>query len=119
MQNLFTRQQYEASKFSITGGTKELTLHSDFANGGTRAGVYNLYLNAGTGINFDLEAIGGTPTPSAVIAIEQVWVGGSFTMKGRPQGIDFLEQFGGFVFVSCLERSPRFSLAGKVLLIIV
>ncbi len=114
-------QQYEATKFSISGGTKELTLHADFANGGNRAGLFNLYLNAGTGINFDLLTIGGSPTPSAVIALEQVWVGGAFTMKGRPQGIDFLEQFGGFVFGtvsidSVYIQSQGWQVAGDVVL---
>lgn len=96
---------YEDSYLSITGGSKQMGLDAGFANGGNRAGLLNLYLNAGTGLFWNLTSIGGEPTPSAVLAIQNCWIGGNVVLVGRYQGIDFLETEGTDIFGSVIFDS--------------
>jgi hypothetical protein len=103
-------QAYEASYLAVSSGS--IGLDPAFADGGNRAGLVNLYLNGGTGLNWDLAAIGGEPTPSAVLLLDLVWVEGSVVVGGRPQGIDFLEAYDCFLFANVALDSMLVQMQG-------
>lgn len=109
-------RNYEATKIAVSTAPKLVTLDSSFANGGTRAGLANVYLVSSTGISFDLATIGGSPTPSAVLSLTSVWIGGALSILGRPQGIDFVETYDIFVFGSVTYDSLNVQSQGSVYL---
>lgn len=56
----------------------------------------NFYLGGGTGINWDLQALGGS---NNVVVIENLTIGGNLTFKGRNAGGgDYLEMYTGIQF---------------------
>ncbi len=56
----------------------------------------NFYLGGGTGINWDLQALGGS---NSAVVIENLTIGGNLTFKGRNAGGgDYLEMYTGIQF---------------------
>lgn len=58
--------------------------------------IKNVYLGGGLGLNWDLQALGGS---NNVLVLENVTVGGSIVYKGRNAGGgDYLEMYVGIIF---------------------
>ena len=90
-----------------------ITLHSDFASTGARTGLYNLYLTGSSGLNFDLQTIGGAA--SIVVEMGQIFTNNAFTFKGRAAGLDFVEWYGGgYVFGTVTIDVGNFDISNAI-----
>lgn len=70
--------------------------HPSHATGSSWVLLKNFYLGGGTGINWDLQAIGGS---DCALVIENLTIGGILSYKGRNAGGgDYLEMYTGIQF---------------------
>jgi len=90
--------------------------HSDHATGTSWVLLKNFYLGGGTGINWDLQALGGS---DSALIIENLTIGGILTCKGRSAGNDVLEiytsnQLGVITLDSILSQFQACKLSGQL-----